>query len=120
MRVWGRIYDEDGNYQWAKVETDPNGFNDAVYLTAFCQVLQLQTGESPFFADYGIPAQGSVETQIFPDLNVYLMQQRYSSFFAALKVTKVEAVNDKNANTPVYDIEVVTQDGAIISTKVGT
>lgn len=120
MRVWGRLYDNNGNYTWQKVTTDNNGFNDNVYLTAFCQVLQLQTGESPFYADYGIPAHGSIMQQVFPDYNVYLMQQRYASYFAMLKVQKVDAVNRFGSPTPVYDVSVITQYGSTVSIKVST
>lgn len=118
MRVYGRDYNQDGSYTWVEVTTDANGFNDAVYLTAFTQVLQLQTGESPFYADYGIPAHQSVIQQIFPDYNVYLMQQRYAQYFASLTVQKVDAINRYGSPTPVYDVTAVTQTGATISAVV--
>lgn len=115
MRVWGRDYDVNGNYVWKEVETDANGFNDAVYVTAFAQVLQLQTNESPFYADYGIPAIQSVLSQIFPDLNVALMQQRYAPYFAMLRVQKVNAINRYGSPTPVYNVGIITQAGSSIS-----
>ena len=72
MRVWGRVPVTEGvtwgetsslwsaetntwnatninpnvSYQWKEVTTDANGYNDAVYVTALCQILQLQTGLS--------------------------------------------------------------------------
>ena len=115
MRVWGRQYSNDGTYVWASYETDANGYNDAVYITALCQVLQLNLGESPFWANYGIPAIDSITTQIFPDLSVYFIQQQYSQYFASLKITKVNATNDKGSPTPVYNVAIVTQQGAIIN-----
>ena len=118
MRVWGRQYSNDGTYTWAAYETDANGYNDAVYITALCQVLQLNLGESPFWANYGIPAIDSITTQIFPDLSVYFIQQQYSQYFASLKITKVNATNDKGSPTPVYNVAIVTQQGAIINRNV--
>jgi hypothetical protein len=115
MRVWGREYDINGDYVWKEVSTDSSGFNDGVYVTAFAQVLQLQTNESPFYADYGIPAIQSVLNQLFPDLNVSLMQQRYASFFAMLRVQKVNAVNEYGSPTPVYNVGIITQAGSSIS-----
>lgn len=120
MRVYGREYDQNGNYTWVEVTTDSNGFNDAVYLTAFTQVLQLQTGESPFYADFGIPAHQSIIQQIFPDYNVYLMQQRYAQYFAALTILNGNASNQYGSPTPVYNITAVTQTGATISAVVPT
>jgi hypothetical protein len=121
MRVYGRNYNTDGTYVWEEISTDANGYNDGVYLTAFCQVLQLQTGESPFYADYGIPSRNSVMQQVFPDYNVYLMQQRYASYFALLKVQKVsEAVNRYGSPTPVYNVNAITQAGSIVSVEIPT
>lgn len=118
MRVWGRQYNEDGSYQWIEVTTDAAGYNDACYVTALCQVLQLQTGESPLYANYGIPAQTSVATQVFPDMAVYLTQQQYSQFFAFLKIQKANQLNQYNVPTPVYDVTVITQTGSIINASV--
>jgi hypothetical protein len=118
MRVWGRQYNTDGTYDWIEVDTDVNGFNDAVYVTALCQVLQLQLNESPFYSNYGIPAQPDIVSQIFPDYNVYLTQQRYAPYFASLKVTKVNALNQYDVPTPVYNIQVITQQGSVINLNV--
>lgn len=118
MRVWGRNYNVDGTYTWQEVTTDSNGFNDAVHVTALAQVLQLQLGESPFYANYGIPAQPDIVSQIFPDYNVYLTQQRYAPYFSSLKVTKVNALNQYDVPTPVYNISVITQQGSVIDLSV--
>ena len=118
MRLWGRQYNQDGSYKWMQVNTDAAGYNDACYVTALCQVLQLQTGESPIYANYGIPAQASIATQVFPDMAVYLTQQQYSQFFAFLKIQKANQVNQYNVPTPVYDVTVITQTGSIINAAV--
>lgn len=106
------------NYQWQEVTTDANGYNDAVYVTALCQILQLQTGESPMYSTSGIPVRQSLATQIFPDLPVYLIQQQYAPYFASLKITKVNAVNQFGSPTPVYDVQIITQTGSIINLSV--
>jgi hypothetical protein len=148
MRVWGRsvglnpppratyweqetsLWGQDTNfwfsnyqspqvdYTWEEVDTDTKGYNDAVYVTALCQVLQLQTGESPFWAQYGIPAQQSVTFQAFPDASVYFIQQQYAKYFAALKITKINQKNQYGVPEPVYSVNIVTHQGSIINLSI--
>ena len=113
MRTFGRIYNEDGSYAWTTITTDTNGFNDSVYLTALCQVLALNLGESPFYANYGIPQYQTVMTQVYPDFYVMQSQQQFSSLFASLTITKVSGVD-----SPQYKIQAVTHSGAILSATV--
>lgn len=108
MRIWGRTTDDLGNKTWTVVTTDPNGLNDAVYVTNLIQVLKLNLGESPFFANSGIPAQRSVMTQIFPDFYTYQTQTQFAQFFVSLTVQKVPST------TPTYNITAVTHSGAVI------
>lgn len=104
MRTWGRV-----NGVWTEVSTESDGSNDAVYLTTLIQVLKLNPGESPFYANYGIPAQDSVVTQIFPDFYVNLTQQQFSPYFASLSITR------SDTNPPTYKVDIVTNTGAHIS-----
>ena len=104
-------------YSWVEVDTDENGFNDNVMLVAFCQVLQLQPGESPFYADYGIPSIAAVQGQTFPDMNVYMMQQRYAPNFVSLVVTSANETDVHGTVTPVYNVVATTHTGAKISAK---
>lgn len=117
MRTYGRIYAVDaqgiklkpqpaGYPRWQKVETDANGFNDAVYLTTLCQVLLLNLNESPFYANYGIPAHPTIVQQVQPDFYVSRTQALFAQYFAALIVAK------SGANPPTYRINVTTQQGA--------
>lgn len=112
MRTYGRITLPDGSRQWQEVTTDANGNNDLVWLTTLTQVLQLNLGESPFYATYGIPAQQSVIQQIFPDYYVALTQQLFSQYFASLIITK------QPGSTPTYNITVVTHQGVTINASV--
>ena len=117
MRVYGRtVPDEFGNRRWVEVDTDAGGFDDAVYVTALAQVLLLQLGESPFFADYGLPAVQSVATQIAPDYFVALTQQRYAPHFASLIITKQPAAYDPRLGrpTPTYAVKILTHAGSRI------
>lgn len=114
MRTYGRTYDANGNATWVVVETDPQGFNDGVYLTTLCQVLQLNPGESPFFANYGVPSQQSIVTQVFPDFYMMRTQQQFTPLFPALSIKKVPLP------APYYDITVLTNKGALINQKVPT
>lgn len=115
MRTYGRIYDNSTDpptYRWVEVTTDANGYDDAVWLTTLAQALKLNLAESPFFANYGLPAKASVLQQISPDFNIVLTQQQFAPFFASLTIAKTRG------NPPTYRINAVTQQGSIISTEV--
>jgi len=102
MRVYGRDPKTD---QWLTVTTDASGQNDYVHITALIQCLKLNLNESPFWANWGIPAQQSVVQQIFPDFYVSLIQQRYSAYFASLQISKVASF------TPTYNVNIITNQG---------
>lgn len=114
MRVYGRVIDPaTGKKKWVVVQTDANGSNDLVYVTALCQVLKLNLGESPFFANAGIPAQESVIQQIFPDYYLSLIQQAYAPYFASLLITR------QTANfPPTYTVQVMTHQGVKLNRSV--
>lgn len=106
MRTYGRIPDGSGGKTWVLVETDANGFNDQVYLTTLAQVIKLSRNESPFYANWGIPAQQSVIQQVFPDFYVAQTQQQFSGFFGALTIAKVASED------PYYRVNVTFHSGA--------
>lgn len=109
MRTYGRVPvdldDPNGPKRWVVVETDRQGYNDGVYVTALAQTLKLNLGESPFWATFGLPAKQSVMQQIHPDFHVVFTQQYYSQFFAALIVAKLPGID------PVYNVQVTTHQG---------
>lgn len=109
MRTYGRISQDDGSYQWVEVQTDANGYDDAVWLTTLIQVLKLNIGESPFYANFGIPAKPSVVQQIFPDYYVAQVQKQFSPYFASLVISKL------NSPTPTYRINIITHQGFRLS-----
>jgi hypothetical protein len=115
LRTWGRVWDEEGNGTWVEVTTDANGFNDSVMLTTICQVLKLNLGESPFFANYGIPAQQTVVTQVFPDYYAAQVQSQFASAFASLTIQRVPF-----SNPPTYNVNAVAHSGAILNAVVPT
>src|SRR6516164_7437626 len=102
MRTWGR----DANGKWIEVVTDPNGYDDAVWITTLAQNLKLQPNESPFFADHGILAQQSVIQQVFPGFYVARTQQQFSPYFASLNVAQLDDP------TPTYNVNVLTNQGS--------
>jgi len=117
-RVYGRtIPDEFGNRHWIEVSTADNGSNDYVMVTALIQCIKLQTGESPFFADFGVPARQSIMTQVAPDLQAARIQQRYAAFFANLLVVRVHnpPANLKVEPVPTYLVRVLTHQGTKIA-----
>ena len=105
MRTYGRVFNPDGTYAWTEVSTDANGHNDYVYITTLIQVLKLNLGESPFYANYGIPAAQAVLQQVAPDFFMAQVQQQFAPFFASLVLAKIAAY------PPTYGINLVTQQG---------
>lgn len=115
MRTYGRITDPLTKVKtWVVITTDKNGDNDLVYLTTLIQTLKLNLNESPFYSNYGIPAEASVLQQIFPDYYVAMTQSQYAQFFASLIITKVPSP------TPVYRVNVVTKRGVKLELSVPT
>jgi hypothetical protein len=114
MRTYGRVSDVNGNRTWVVVMTDGNGFNDLVWITTLAQCLYLSPGESPFYANYGIPAVASVLTQVFPDFYVNRTQGQFASKFASLIIQRQPIVQSSTLQAPVptYNIGVVTHAGA--------
>lgn len=88
MRTYGRVRQPDGSLVWVEVSTSPDGDNSSVWLTTLCQCLLMVRGESPFYANYGIPAIKSVVQQLFPDFYVSLTQQQFSPYFASLLIAR--------------------------------
>lgn len=113
LRGWGRPHNRDGTYgPWTEVTTDQNGQDDLVWFTTLCQVLLLNLNESPFFANYGIPAHPSVITQVYPDYYVAFTQQQFSGYFASLIVAK------QNTLTPTYNVNVTTHAGVKLNANI--
>lgn len=112
MRTYGRITNVDGSKTWIEIETDANGYNDGVYLTTLIQCLLLNLGESPFYANYGIPAQQSVLQQILPDYYVAQAQRQFSQYFANLVVAR------QSSNPPTYRVNVTTKQGYKINASI--
>ena len=112
LRTYGRINQVNGlGGTWVEVTTDANGLNDAVYLTTICQVLKLNLNEDPFWANYGIPGQQSVITQVFPDYYAAQTQTQFAPFFSSLVITRIQG-----SNPPVYNVQAVSHSGAILPT----
>ena len=120
MRTYGRTVDVlSGAKTWWVVTTDAGGYNDGVYLTALAQVIKLNLGESPFFANYGIPAHATIVSQIYPDFYMVRTQQQFAGYFASLILTKQDdAVDDDGRPAPSYLINVLTNYGALIGVQV--
>ena len=116
MRTYGRVGSINGiGGTWVEVSTDANGLNGNVFLTTLCQVLRLALGESPFWGQYGIPAQQSVITQVFPDYYVGQTQTQLSPQFASLTISRVQG-----SFPPIYDVAATLLPGTIPSSPVAT
>lgn len=108
MRTYGR----NSEGKWVLVETDEYGFNDSVYLTTLIQNLKLAPQESPFYANNGIPADGSVIQQILPTYYVNRIQKQFSQYFSSLQIALI------SDDPPVYNISAITNAGSKIITQV--
>jgi hypothetical protein len=119
MRTFGRTQNVlTGKKTWWVITTDGQGFNDSVYLTTLAQVCKLNLGESPFFANWGIPAHQSVVTQIYPDFYMVRIQQQFAPYFASLIMSPIlDAVDEDLRPAPAYNISVLTNYGARIGVK---
>jgi hypothetical protein len=115
VRTYGRIDDGFGNKKWVEVEVLTAETDDPVWVTTLIQTLKLILGESPFYANYGIPAQQSVIQQIFPDFYVARTQQQYSKYFSSLIVSKVPGTR-----SPVYNVNIVTKAGTRLTVSIPT
>jgi hypothetical protein len=106
MRAWGRVTDASGNKQWVEVSSDDSGDFSYGWLTTLIQTLKLNLGESPFYAQFGIPTQQSIVTQVYPDYYANVTQQQFAGYFASLSISKVDG-----AANPTYDIRVIFLNG---------
>lgn len=123
MRTYGRVPDPQSGspdpVKWIEIQTDENGFNDYVYVTALVQELKLNLGESPFWGDRGIPAKPSVVTQVAPDYYTMLMQQRYSPFFLSITIVRQQNVYaGRGMYKPVYRINITTKYGVKLNLEI--
>lgn len=123
MRTYGRIYVRDsqgaaidpqpaGYPKWVEVDTDAAGFNDMVWLTTLIQTLKMFLGESPFYANYGIPANTAVIQQIAPDYYMARTQQQFAQYFASLILAREPGAK------PTYRISVTTHQGVKLNVSV--
>jgi len=86
-----------------------------IWLATLVQTLRLNTNESPFYSNYGIPAERSVHTQIAPDLALNTIQSQFAPYFASLAIIK-----QQNTTQPTYNISAVFLNGTVIQTVVAT
>ncbi len=105
QRTYGRVYDSEGIRTWVEINSESNGNFDYGYATTLIQTLKLNLGESPFHANYGIPAQRSVIQQVFPDYYTQVTQQQFSQLFASLQISKVQST------TPTYNVNILFNNG---------
>lgn len=102
MRVWTRQHQPDGTRRWIAVD------GNQAQIAWLQNALLLQLGESPFWADWGIPVTRTLVSQIWPDYYVNMTQQRFVDSFSSLQITRDPADNDDN---PTYRIAAILPDG---------
>jgi hypothetical protein len=119
QRNWGRTApDEFGNQTWVEIVPDPQtGLLDLIYFAALAQTLRLNLNESPFYSNFGLPAQQSVLTQIPPDFYVQRTQAAYAPYFASLIISRAPPSNPPSP-TPVYNAQAVVHSGLVLTASV--
>lgn len=106
MRTYGRT----PTGQWVEITE-----TSYIWLATLAQTLRLNEKESPFYANYGIPARDSVRTQVAPTIAISRTQSQYSQYFANLSVTK-----DEFAVDPTYNISAIFLNGTQIQQQVAS
>lgn len=108
MRIYHKVRnDQTGEQKWL-VLTD----QDDVYVFWLVEVLRLVLGESPFFANWGIPATETIVTNIYPDYYVALVKDQFTPYFQSLNITRIDT---KELRTAAYSIEIITLNGKFIN-----
>ena len=105
-----RTYGKNADGQWVEITE-----TSYVWLATLAQTLRLSQGESPYYANYGIPSHDSVMSQVAPNAAVNRTQQQYAPYFASLTVLK-----DNLATQPTYRISAVFQNGTVMQTSVAS
>jgi hypothetical protein len=86
-----------------------------IWLATLAQTLRLNTNESPFYANYGIAAEQSVQTQIAPTIDITRTQQQYAPYFSSLTIFK-----QPNTVNPTYNVTAVFLNGTTIQSVIAT
>jgi hypothetical protein len=86
-----------------------------IWLATLAQTLRLNTKESPFYSNYGIAAEQSVQTQIAPTIDITRTQQQFAPYFQSLTIFK-----QPNTVNPTYNITAVFLNGTTIQTVIAT
>ena len=86
-----------------------------IWLATLAQTLRLNTNESPFYANYGIPAEKSVQTQVAPDIALNVTQQQFAPYFKSLTILR-----QQNTTNPTYNNNAVFLYGTTIQSVVAT
>lgn len=97
---------------------DDNGMPDLIWAVTLVQALRLNLGESPFYANYGIPAKASLIQQIAPDFYVSLTRQYFAPYFASLLLAKLP--NEIGDPTPRYRMVATANYGYVIDMEIPT
>ena len=86
-----------------------------IWLATLAQTLRLNTKESPFYSNYGIAAEQSVQTQVAPTIDITRTQQQFAPYFQSLTIFK-----QPNTVNPTYNITTVFLNGTTIQSVIAT
>jgi len=86
-----------------------------IWLATLAQTLRLNTKESPFYANYGISAEQSVQSQIAPTVDITRTQSQFAPYFSSLTIYK-----QPNTANPTYNISAVFLNGTTVQSVIAT
>lgn len=107
MRIHGRKKNADGTLSWVTIDTEKGGDQDSVYVLWLIQVLKMNTLESPFWPDWGVPMWQALQNTYYPDSSLAKIQSDFSQYFAYLSITRVPSASDI-----AYSISLITKSGS--------
>lgn len=111
MRIYHKIKDENTNRTKWIIITDP----DEIYVFWLIEVLRLILGESPFSADWGIPATETIATNIYPDYYVSIVKEKFAPYFQYLSIERLDHNVDRAV---VYKVEIIKLNGQSVSENI--
>lgn len=91
-------YARDDNGVWRQITDD-----EEAAIETLVNCLKLGLGESPFYANYGIPFFDAIETQVEPSVYVNRLREKFLGWFASIEI--------KIIDTASYEIDVMTIKG---------
>jgi len=114
MRIHGRLLNPDGTKTWVTLDTAKGDSIDTIYVLWLVQTLKLNTLESPYWPDWGVPIWQVMQNTFYPDSSIAKIQANFSQYFSYLSIARVPNPD------PYYSVTVITKNGTTKTIQVLT